>query len=86
MLVLHEVMWSFYVPHGKHIGAIWWHGISTNSRDSYMGTNCAPLIADIFLYCYESYFMSDLHKSKRHDLLDMFNDISRYLDDYIHHR
>ena len=25
--------------------------------------------------------MSDLHKSKRHDLIDMFNDISRYLDD-----
>ena len=27
-----------------------------------MGTNCAPLIADIFLYCYERDFMSDLHK------------------------
>ena len=25
--------------------------------------------------------MSDLHKSKRHDLIDMFNDTSRYLDD-----
>ena len=24
---------------------------------------------------------SDLHKSKRHDLIDMFNDTSRYLDD-----
>ena len=46
-----------------------------------MGTNCAPLIADLFLYCYERDFMSDLHKSKRHDLIDMFNDISRYLDD-----
>ena len=46
-----------------------------------MGTNCAPLIADLFLYCYERDFMSDLHKSKRHDLIDMFNDTSRYLDD-----
>ena len=46
-----------------------------------MGTNCAPLIADLFLYCYERKFMSDLHKSKRHDLIDMFNDTSRYLDD-----
>ena len=46
-----------------------------------MGTNCAPLIADLFLYCYEMDFMSDLHKSKRHDLIDMFNDTSRYLDD-----
>ena len=25
--------------------------------------------------------MSDLHKSKRHDFIDMFNDTSRYLDD-----
>ena len=25
--------------------------------------------------------MSDLHKSKRHDLIDMCNDTSRYLDD-----
>ena len=46
-----------------------------------MGTNCAPLIADLFLYCYERDFMSDLHISKRHDLQDMFNDTSRYLAD-----
>ena len=46
-----------------------------------MGVNCAPLIADLFLYCYERDFMSDLHKSKRFDLIDMFNDTSRYLDD-----
>ena len=41
-----------------------------------MGTNCALLIADLFLFCYESDFMSNLHKSKRHDLIDMFNDTS----------
>ena len=46
-----------------------------------MGTNCAPLIADLFLYCYERDFMSDLQISKCHDLIDMFNDTSRYLDD-----
>ena len=28
-----------------------------------MGTNCAPLIADLVLYCYEKDFVSDLHKS-----------------------
>ena len=44
-----------------------------------MGTNCAPLIADF--YCYERDFMPDLQKSKRFDLIDMFNDTSRYLDD-----
>ena len=48
-----------------------------------MGTNCAPLdlIADLFLFCYERDFMSNLHKSKRYILIDMFNDTSRYLDD-----
>ena len=28
-----------------------------------VGTNCAPLIADLFLYCYERDFMSNLQKS-----------------------
>ena len=46
-----------------------------------MGTNCAPLIAELFLYCYERDFMSNLQKSKRFDLIDKFNDTSRYLDD-----
>ena len=45
------------------------------------GANCAPLIADLFLYCYERDFMSNLQKSKRVDLIDKFNDTSRYLDD-----
>ena len=30
---------------------------------------------------YERDFMSNLHKSKRYDLIDMFNNTSRYLDD-----
>ena len=48
-----------------------------------MGTNCAPLIADLFLYSYERDFMSNLQKSKRFDLIDKFIDTgtSRYLDD-----
>ena len=33
-----------------------------------MGTNCASLIADLFLYCYERDFISNLQKSKRFDL------------------
>ena len=40
-----------------------------------MGTNCAPLIADLFLYCYEKDFMSDLRKSKRFDLIDICSTI-----------
>ena len=46
-----------------------------------IGTECAPLIANLFLYCYERDFMSNLQKSKRVDLIDKFNDTSRYLID-----
>ena len=46
-----------------------------------MATNCAQLMADLFVFCYERDFMSYLHKSKRYDIIDMFNDTSRYLDD-----
>ena len=46
-----------------------------------MGTDCPPLIADLLLYCYERCCMSHLQKSKQCDLIDMFNDTSRYLDD-----
>ena len=46
-----------------------------------MGTNCAPLIANLFLFCYEKDFMSNLLKSKRYDFIDIFTDTSRYLDD-----
>ena len=46
-----------------------------------MGTYFAPLIADLFLFCYERDFMSNLQKSRRFDLIDKFNDTSRYLDD-----
>ena len=46
-----------------------------------LDTYCAPLIADLFLYFYERDFMSNLQKSKQFDLIDKFNDNSRYLDD-----
>ena len=34
------------------------------------------LMTDLFSYCYERDFMSNIHKSKRQDLVDMFNDTS----------
>ena len=46
-----------------------------------LSTPCAPLIVDLILFCYERDFMSYLHKPKQYDLIDMFNDTSRYLDD-----
>ena len=48
-----------------------------------MGTNCALLVADLFLCCYERNFMKSLTKEKRYDLRDAFNSTSRYLDDLL---
>ena len=48
-----------------------------------MGTNCAPLGADLFLFCYERDIMKSLTKEKRFDLIDAFNSTSRYLDDLL---
>ena len=48
-----------------------------------MGTNCAPLVADLFLFCYESDFMMSLSDDKQADVIDTFNSTSRYLDDIL---
>ena len=42
-----------------------------------MGTNRASLIADLFLYRYETDFISNHHKSKKLDIVDKFNGTSR---------
>ena len=46
-----------------------------------MDTNCAPLVADLFLLCYERDFMMSLSDDKQADVIDAFNTTSRYLDD-----
>ena len=48
-----------------------------------MGTNCAPLIADLFLFCYERDFMLSLKKNEDNQMIDAFNNTSRYLDDIL---
>ena len=48
-----------------------------------MGTNCAPLIADLFLYCYERDFMMNLKPDTKADVIQAFNDTFRYLDDIL---
>ena len=48
-----------------------------------MGTNCAPLVADLLLFCYESDFMKSLSDSNQADIIEAFNSTSRYLDDLL---
>ena len=48
-----------------------------------MGTNCAPLVADLFLFCYESDFMTALSDVKQAEIIEAFKSTSRYLDDLL---
>ena len=48
-----------------------------------MGTNCAHLVADLFLFCYERDFMMSLSDDKHANVIDAFNTTSRYLDDIL---
>ena len=48
-----------------------------------MGTNCTPLVADLFLYCYERDFMDPLNHGNQADVIEAFNSTSRYLDDLL---
>ena len=43
-----------------------------------MGTNCATLVADLFLYCYERDFMDSLNHDNQADVIEAFNSTSRH--------
>ena len=48
-----------------------------------MGTNCAPLLADIFLYSYEAEFIQSLLSTGRKQLAYRFNFTYRYIEDVL---
>ena len=48
-----------------------------------MDINCAPVVADLFLLCYERVSMMSLFDDKQADIIDAFNTTSRYLDDIL---
>ena len=63
-----------------------------------MGTNCAPLVADLVLFCHERDFMLPLSDNNQTvclfalllyipdnqtDIIEAFNSASRYLDDLL---
>ena len=50
-----------------------------------MGTNSAPLVADLFLFCYEKGLMLSLSDNYQPKVIEAFNSNSnaRYLDDLL---
>ena len=49
---------------------------------SRMGTNCAPLVADLFLFCYERNLISHSNDNQA-DIIKALNSTSIYLDDLL---
>ena len=49
-----------------------------------MGTNCASLVADLFLFCYQRDFVLSLSDDNQSEVIDAFSSTSRYLDDLRH--
>ena len=45
------------------------------------GSYCAPLVADLFLFCYERNFMTSLSSDNQAYIIEAFNSTSRYLDE-----
>ena len=43
-----------------------------------MGTYCSPLVADLFLFCYERDFMMSLSDDKQPHIIDAFNTTFRF--------
>ena len=41
-----------------------------------MGSNCAPLVADLFLFCHERDFMLSLSDNNQTDIIEAFNSTS----------
>ena len=48
-----------------------------------MGSKCAPLVADLFLFCCERDFMLSVSDNTQTDSIEAFNSTSRYLDDLL---
>ena len=48
-----------------------------------MGTYCAPLVADLFLFCYERDFMLSFSDDNQSEVIKAFNSTSRYLEDLL---
>ena len=48
-----------------------------------MGTNCAPLDADLFLFSYERDFRLSLSENNQTDIIEAINSTYRYLDNLL---
>ena len=55
----------------------------TNKLLVFRWTQIVPLVADLFLFCYERFFMTTLSHDNQADIIEALNSTSRYLDDLL---
>ena len=48
-----------------------------------MGTNCVPLVVDLFLCCYERDFITSFSRENQADIFEAFNSTSKFIDDLL---
>ena len=48
-----------------------------------IGTNCAPLVPDLFLFYYERDFTFSLSEDNQSDVIEAFDSTYRYVDDLL---
>ena len=56
---------------------------SCNTNTLILLNQCAPLVVDLFLFCYERDFMTTLSDVKPAEIIEAFKSTSRYLDDLL---
>ena len=79
-----QVLWRWHhqdawVSVRQHFCSFCGKGFPVNSGYK----NCAPLLADIFLYSYEAEFIQSLFSTGRKQLVSRFNFTYRYIDDVL---
>ena len=51
--------------------------LALSYTDKLLVFRCAPLVADLFLFCYEREFMTSLSDIKQTEIIEAFKSISR---------
>jgi hypothetical protein len=72
-----------YVPSYQVIVVVVGNQVFQQSVGTLMGTNCAPLLADMFLHPYEAEFVQKLLHERSQLFAVAFNSTFRYIDDIL---
>jgi hypothetical protein len=80
-----KVLWNWYHQHARVFDwqQIFVGRVFQQTVGMHMGTNCAPILADLYLYSYEADFIQGLLKKTEKKLARSFNFTFRYIDDVL---